>query len=452
MLFSQELIEENNIEQNKTYKEPELKIDFPIFSLPYQIDTMNSMGYGFFNTYSSLSMNQSIAVTMDVYSAMHYGLKKLNDSLDIPNIWKNIIYYSGTAAGILAFAYILPFGYPWMQEEYTRSILSYYGVNSLNGVYSLPGQAVTGFTDSALADFKAKAPYDFIRMNTAGMESYILFSDLMTRKYFFYDLDDLSFVPALITVLLNLGHAGAGFAQEGGFQNLDNNIKTMYKNDKGQTERAIAGFNTFNWVYELFRPDEPYTDRGQHPSGDGSAARYITYSQLTDAERQYLVKQGYLSYLNFVSPLLYGFKALPFGDLKANFALRHYFTPFGTDICASVFLKKNHLNMIFTYHNYQNYENYFPALEAEMVDYPLNIGNLKMFFSPRLLIGMQPEGQEFKTASPEFLGLFGLRVDFMANNHIFPYIDFTAKTNGWIAGNEYLNANAGVHLGVSLRY
>jgi hypothetical protein len=75
-----------------------------------------------------------------------------------------------------------------------------------------------------------------------------------------------------------------------------------------------------------------------------------------------------------------------------------------------------------------------------------------MFLSPRILIGMQPKDQKFTTSSPAFLGLFGLRVDFMANKNIFPYLDFTAKTNGWVAGNEYLDSNASVKLGLSLRF
>jgi hypothetical protein len=151
---------------------------------------------------------------------------------------------------------------------------------------------------------------------------------------------------------------------------------------------------------------------------------------------------------------LYGLGNIPLGEngLEGNFALRHYLTSFGSDTSVQIFLKKNPFNMAFTYHSYLNYQNYFPAIEAELVDYPLAIGKFKMFLSPRILIGMQPKDQVFKTGSPEFLGLFGLRVDFMANDYIFPYFDFGIKSQGWVAGNEYLEANASVNLGVSLRF
>ncbi|MDR2941990.1 MAG: hypothetical protein LBV17_05325 [Treponema sp.] len=435
-----------------------LKVDLPFFDIPYQTDTMNALNYNFFQTYSTLSMNQSMALTTDIYSAMHYGLKKLNDSLDIPKQWKNVIYYGGTAVGILIFAYVLPFGYTWMEREYTRSVLSRFGVNSFNENYNISTiRGVTGLTDNELGQFKSNAPYDFIRMNSAGSEGCILFSDLMTRKYFFYNPDDLSFVPALITVFMNLGLTVSPVTHEMGIENINDKVKEAYKNDKEQIDRFIAANSNFfvvNWVYELFRPNEPYADRGLHPSDDGSVARYITYNQLTGDEQTYLVRQSWLGLLNFVSPLLYGYKSFPLGQngLEGNFALRHYLTSFGTDTSIQVFLKKNPFNMVFAFHNNINYKNWFPAIEAELVDYPLNVGELNMLLSPRMLIGMQPENQIFKTSSPEFIGLFGLRVDFMMHKNILPYFDFTAKTKGWIAGNEYLDANASVILGVSLRF
>jgi len=231
-------------------------------------------------------------------------------------------------------------------------------------------------------------------------------------------------------------------------------LDEWYKNDGRQENRLLTGYYMLNWGYELFHPNEPYAARGSHPSGDGSVARYIRFNQFSDDEMEYLLKHSYLSFLSYVSPLLFGFSSFPLGDsgLEGNFALRHYLTSFGTDISASVFLKKKPFNMAFTYHSYQNYQNYFPAIEAELVDYPFNIGKLEMFLSPRVLIGMQPKDQVFKTDSPEFLGLFGLRVDFMVHKNIFPYFDFTVKTDGWVAGNEYLDANAGVKLGVSMRF
>jgi hypothetical protein len=442
----------------------ELKIDLPFFDFPYQSDVMKAMGYNFFQTYSAFSMEQSLKLTTGVYSAMHYGLKKMYDNLSFEPFWNNAIYYGTTTAGILAFGYFLPFGYPWMKQEYVHSILNLNEIHGFNGTYRIIDRsALIGVTDDELGYFKRNTPYDFIRMNSAGNEAYNIFSDTLIRNYFYYDPDDLSWISALVATFVNFGaNASPIIVFDGknshGIIMFDYDVETIleewYKNDKGQETRYLTGFDMLNWGYELFHPDEPYAARGLHPSGDGSIARYITFKQFTDDEMKYLVKHSYLSYLNFVSPLLYGVRSFPLGNsgLEANFALRHYLTSFGTDITATVFLKKKPFNMAFTYHSYQNYENYFPAIEAELVDYPLHIGKLGMYISPRVLIGMQPKGQEFKTGSAEFLGLFGLRVDFMAGKNIFPFVDFSVKTSGWVAGNEYLGANASITLGVSLRF
>ena len=68
---------DGNKDQAIAWKPSVLKLDFPLFDLPYQIDVMNTAeNNGFLSTYGNPSMNQSLAVTLDVYSAMHFGLKK----------------------------------------------------------------------------------------------------------------------------------------------------------------------------------------------------------------------------------------------------------------------------------------------------------------------------------------------------------------------------------------
>jgi hypothetical protein len=433
-----------------------LKLDFPLFDFPYQIDTMDTSGHGFFGSYTSPSMNQSLALTVDIYSSMHFGMRKLYDNLGLAPMWKNAIYYGGTAAGLLAFAYLLPFGYPWTDREFTRSILSRFDIKSVNGDYDIFNpMPVIGVTDAQLERFKAENPYDMIRAEEAGSEGYVLFSDLMLRRVFFHDLHNLSNWTAFIAafyggVVSNFGGVAADYY---GANFVDDNIKSWYKNDGGEESRPLYVDSGINWVYDLFRPGEPYAARGAHPLG--GIARYITWEQLNDDERQYLIQQGWLSYLNIVSPLYYGFNSFPLGKtgIEWNVALRHYLTSFGSDVPAQLFLKKAPFNMLFTYHNYQNYHNYFPAVEAELMDFPVQFTpKFGLLLSPRLLLGIQPRDQSFMTGDPEFLGLLGCRVDFAVSKHFFPYFDLTLKTDGWVAGNEYLDSNVSVKAGLSMRF
>ena len=452
MLFAQE-----NAEQSEQPARVELRIDLPFFDLPFQVHSMDAMGHGFFNTYTSLSMNQSLAITTGVYSAIHFGARQLRDSLNIDTQLRNAVYFGVTAAGILAFTYVLPFGNTWMSQEFHRAILSLNGVPSYNGSMNiLNPRWVTGFTDDELGDFKATAPHDFIRMHSAGTEALTLFGDRIMRKYFFHNTDNLIWVTALLSSLMSYSMTSTMIIYNAGLPlfDIDAEIEAMQRRDRGQRHRSFAAFDAINWVYELFRPDEPFADRGAHPSGDGSVARYITISQLTDEEREFLTRQSWLSFLNFASPMLFGRRSFSLGDTgwEWNFALRHYLTSFGSNVTATAFLKNELFNMAFTFHNNQNHRNYFPAIEAELIEFPVNLGGQNFYLSPRILLGTQPRGQEFRTSRHEFLGLFGLRIDHRATGNLFPYIDFTAKTNGWVAGNEFLNSNVSIRMGLSLRF
>jgi hypothetical protein len=290
------------------------------------------------------------------------------------------------------------------------------------------------------------------------MEGYLVFSDYMLRKIFFHDLRDLSNITALLAVWVSSSETEISVMNEYAgsiIRNPDNEIQAVYEDDGPQDTRILFAYPAINWVYDLFRPHEPYSARGRHPSGDGSIARHITFLQLTDAEWNYSLKQGWLSLLNYVSPMLYGFNSFPLGNsgIDGNFALRHYLTSFGTDIPVQILLKRRPFNMIFTYHSYTNYEHYFPAVEAELLDFPVRfMPNFGLLFSPRVLLGMQPKDQVFMTGEPEFLGLLGCRVDFAVSKHFFPYIDMSIKTDGWIAGNEYLERNISIKAGLSMRF
>jgi hypothetical protein len=90
---------------------------------------------------------------------------------------------------------------------------------------------------------------------------------------------------------------------------------------------------SIGWVYDLFRPDEPYEDRGIHPSGIG-IDRYRSESDFTPQERRYLRTQARLSFLNFADPNLLGLYQFDVGEydglpLSFNASLQHLMAPFG---------------------------------------------------------------------------------------------------------------------------
>jgi hypothetical protein len=413
---------------------------------------MNTVGNSFFSGYANPSMNQSLAVTTGVFSGFHFGMKYFYDNSSISEIYKIIIYSVGIALGDVIMIY-LPSGEGWLHEEYHRAVMTRYGINSFNGMNLFPIGAelisVSNIKDEDLINLKGNSPADMVRLHAAGIEGEYLLINNLQRNNFFYKQQLTNFILYwMVTVNSHFyiyNSSSPSYAEE--------KITNLNELETTIASRDFTGLDFTGWVYDLFRPDEPYEARGPHPSGTG-INRYRTTQDLTDQELKYLKKQFYLHFINYLSPMLIGFDSIPLGDngLTGNFAMRHLLTPFGSAISAQIFLKYTPFNFVFIYHSYLNYTNYFPAIEVGLVDYPFYLGNFGMFLSPRFIIGVQPEEQNFKTEKPEFLGLFGLRIDFILSKHFMPYMDFTTKTDGWIAGNDFLEKNASIQLGLSARF
>jgi hypothetical protein len=406
---------------------PGLKLDFPLFDLPYQIDAANIPGYNFFDGYTHPSMDLSLNISAGVYSAFHYGMNKFKDAIGgTDKYWKQLLCFGGTALGDLLL-FFLPSGYVWGHESFHRAVFTHSGVRSHIG-YDFPAAA---YAVPVSWDFSYW--YNTPRAVAAGIESeYLLVEKLQINKFFYNQNMGNEFLYWLAN-LQAWGYAYTPF--------VSGNLTVTVDGEEQE-----AATDSLLWTYALFHPGEYFSDDyDEFP---------ISMSRLSDAEKEFLKTRVMLSLLNFASPMMFGIRSIPLGNtgLYGNFALRHFYTSFGTDSRLDLYLKNSLYNLKFVLHNYVNYEHYFPAVEAELVDLPLRVGGLDMYLSPRVLIGVQPKDQGFFTADPEFLALAGLRADFALSGHFLPYIEFTAKTDGWVAGHESLEASAGVRLGVSMRF
>jgi hypothetical protein len=411
------------------YDNPELKLDLPIFDLPYQIDAANIPGYNFFDSYTHPSMDLSLNITAGVYSAFHYGMNKFKDAVGgTDKHWKRLVYYGGTAVGDFLFYFFpVPTGYFWMHESFHSAGMTHMGLRShIN--FAFPDGAYA-WADSGGDIYK----YDLPRMIEAGIESEYLVVEKMQKNNFFYDQGMFNEFFYWLANLQAWSYAYMPF--------LNDELTMMVE---GKEQKVSA--DSLQWVYYLFHPADEYI-------ADSENNEVIGMSDLKDNEKEFLKNRVLWSLVNFASPMMFGIRSIPLvAGFSGNFALRQFYTSFGTDLSVNVYLKKAPLNMAFAYHSYVNYEHYFPAVEAALVDFPLRLGSLDIYLSPRVLIGVQPKDQDFFTADPEFFGLAGVRADFALSRHFLPYIEFTAKTGGWAAGNEFLEAAASVRLGISARF
>jgi hypothetical protein len=426
-----------------------LKLDFLLFDFPYQIDAKETVGKGFFSGYANPGMAQSLAVTTNIYSVFHYGMKEL---MVKKNISKKLFGYAGIILGDMLLEYC-PGGNGWLHEEYHRAVMTRSGVNSFNEMNKFPlGQeyvSVSKVKDEGLGVMKSTAAPDFIRMHVAGIEGQYLLIDQLQRNNFFYEQNLFHEPQYWLNALNSILYVRASANPK----EVDVEIDKLNLKELSVSERDFTGFDMTSWVYDLFRPDESYQDRGIHPSGTG-IDRYRKTTHLNSSELNYLKCRGIWQLTNLLSPMMFGVRSVNIGKsgLRGNVAFRHYLTSFGTDLSLNVFLSKTKYNMVFAYHHYKNYQHVYPAIEVEIIDYSIRVNEKnRLLLSPRLILGVQPEGQSFTTSKSEILGSAACRLDFGVNRKCYPYLELSSKTKGWIAGNEYLSSNADVKIGLSLR-
>jgi hypothetical protein len=389
-----------------------LKLDFPLFDLPYQIYATDTYYYGFIESYTHPSMNMALNITADLYSSFHYGMKQFHDGVKMNNFWKNVIYYSGTVVGdYLLYILPAPTGFLWLHESFHGAVLTQTGIRN-HIEYDFPNGAAT-FPDSSGPILVS----DYIRLSAAGLESEYLLVEKMQRNNFFY---------------------GQNYFNESSYWIISQQTwRYAYMPFWG-----IDNTDSLKWVYMLFHENANWTINS------------LSLSDLNDTEKIYLKNTVLWSLVNIASPMMFGIRSIPLGrdtGFYGNFALRQLYTSFGTDFSVDIYLKKSPFNIIFAYHNYRNYEHNFPAIEMELLDYPLKLGKLNLLVSPRFLVGVQPKNMKFKTVDADFFGLIGGRVDFVVSEHVLPYFDVSAKTVGWVAGDESLGATASFKAGISLR-
>ncbi len=451
-----------------TTKYRALFLELPLFDLPYQFDaakTVNSGNAdfkGFLEGYANPGMHLSLDITADLYTGLHGGIGKLfnADSLRRYGFGKRLLF--GLAlCGADAVTFWCPGFLGWEHEEYHRAVMSRFQVNSYNGMNDFPVGSelvsVTGVRDEDLARFKRESPADFIRMHVSGSEGEYALVERLRRNNFFYDQRLINvglYYLAMFNSIAYVKMCGMPWLADAETDEANSTEKTI-------DSRDFTGMDFLGWTYDLFRPDEPYAHRGIHPSGIG-INRYIKTTDLTQEQLRYLKKQGNLQLLNLISPDIIGSNrfglnldkiSLSRSGLFGTLALHHYLTSFGNDISCTVFLRDKIKKVILGIHSFQNYCRSFPAIEVQMLDFERPVFSRALFISPRIMLGIQPYNQGFMTSRCAFLGLAECRFELATSlKAIFnPFVEFSAKSKGWVAGNEFLDKNFSLRCGIASR-
>ncbi|MBC7740946.1 MAG: hypothetical protein H7061_02035 [Bdellovibrionaceae bacterium] len=411
---------------------PPVELDFPLVDLPF-----NSTSY-FPNLYS---MQQSLSLSTDFYETAHSVLGGHYSS----NNWYRIFY----VAGFDLLTSAIPLSSSWMHEEWHRSVMSSRGIGSFNDVNTFPiGSpliAVSHVDDIDLVNLKRDHPADQVRLSAAGMESQVAQNMLIEKHHFFNGLRSLDQI-----ILLENNFSVTFYLATCASKDADKTTDEQNTQDGTDLRRRdFTGLDCTAWVYDLFRPKEPYAARGTHPSGVG-ADRYIRYSDLNSKEKDFLSLQAALSLLNFADPFLFRkdefdgeFSGTHF---KWNAKLNHYITSFGATVDANLFLKLNDEKYLVTWHNGMTDTRYLPGITLEWIETETLCHAL--FASTGFTIWQQPKDQMIEDKATTTLAAASAQLLYRLNERFATYLGIELKNEGWLAGNVYLDRNLSAQAGL----
>jgi len=350
-----------------------------------------------------------------------------------------------------AAAFGLLFVNGWMHEEWHCTALSAGGVSSRNGFFHTEAWndgmvSVDHVTDEDLVRLKSEAPDYMTRAMSAGMEAEQTFVITAGDELFFHGgsqgqrLGPFFVSGSWMAPLLLLTEVSTiGYPFMCMDPSLDEIIDSENERLTDWQLRDFTGPDYTAWVYDMFHPDEPYTERGPHPSGVG-INRYIKWNDLSSHEQAYLKSQSRLHLINLVNPHLYGIDGVVWGKGETEdrwvVALGHVLTPWGYTLDARIGLKRGGLRGKVVLHNGFAATGYFPGFDLVLIDRPLLVQGLALDG----IIGLWLQPRDLRHDADERVpgGRIQIQLSWRAVAWLDLWAQVSAKTAGWVMGEVYL--------------
>lgn len=450
----------------------------PVYSLPI-LDAPFNTNRGSIQTENNSpvpSMEQSLNLTKNIVQLSHrfldYNFNK-SETMNQNPVLKRL--------GILTFDFLfyvmpVPGNISWMHEEWHRAVMARRGISSYDDVYKAKPFAesisVSHVNDSDLIRLKKDHPAEFVRLSEAGMESQTQMNLQLRKDTFFFGTPSYLDAP---TLWINTSN-NIGYLQTCSNRSADKFTIKANLEERTISQRDFVGLDCNAWVYDLFRPNEPYELRGRHPTGFG-IDRYIKYSNETNLntrfqnyflygnsnhysdlnkqEQDYINNQYRLSYLNLINPSLIGLSRFaatnPFNGKEFfwSFGIAHFLTSFGYSIDTQFLFKQDNLNIVFIYHMYANSNLKLPGFDLEIIRFPITIYGKQTFLNLGVSAWLQPYQQKFWTTEKEAGGQLKATVAFPLLENLEIFFSPALKSRGWIAGNVYLDKMVELRTGVN---
>ena len=398
------------------------------------------------------SMIQSAELSSSLYDLSFFGIDAAGNA-----IIKNRNNTVGGKIASTGIKYLLGFGFSYYgselpiplgvftHEEFHRSVLGVNDISSKNGnwIANRWDGTVYGLSDEVLSGLKVNSINDLLYSYVSGVQSESFTTQVNAIEDFFHPR---AFYKNPL-YLYNAYYVWDYFKFSA--SSLSDSVKVIAPphEDVNPIFRDFAGADLTAWIYDMFSPETPYTDRDLFPDGEG-VNRRIGFSDLTMDGQDYLKKQKQLSMLNFVNPAIFLINRIRVSpDFQFLAFMQYSPVHFGNDIAVYVPFQIKSLNQLIVIHNYNNKDNYFPGFQY-------GIYNLTPFLNKNMEIGgtfsfwIQPENQGFFDESGKFGGALEIMSDYHLGRSLSLNITAGYKTEGWMIGNPYIGQKPKLRAGI----
>jgi hypothetical protein len=299
----------------------------------------------------------------------------------------------------------------------------------------LQSSYIFGMDNNALTEYKTNHYNNFMRLHTVRQDGHWVKAQILEDELAQIDLSNRNNKKKFMELYLirlflhKLSVTYNPFA---------NNKKTL---NVSEDKQPIMIDRNKSWVKYLFEPDAEYN-------------RHIMKDDLADEAQSYLKRSAWLSWMNVLSPQMFGVKKFNLANSTSfTFNLNYLRTPFGEMFGQTVYLTTNYDQLHGIYlKQYKNYEK-----TALGVGYKLfNLKFLKnMYVTSTLDYWRQPSELQFYSKS----FTHGFHIEQMMEYHCLPdkytrqnrvslLIGYDFKTEGYLPQSYYMGKNFNVRAGI----
>jgi hypothetical protein len=323
---------------------------------------------------------------------------------------------------------------PITHEEGHRSVLSEEGINAISKpIFDKNLVAkVIGVRDQQLIDLRNNKLPTFIRLHTGGLESDYNYLNNLDMYFNFEDENYNLIYPDYIMRKMGVG----AYYLSNLFR-----ITPEIEEENNELKRDIVGHDLFGMIKNLHRPNIDFY-------------RYTNWDDLTNEEKKYAHRMGYLSIMNFINPNVWQNNGFYINDnTKLNFSLNYSLAPFGDFTEQNIYLSNKKLKIKSYFRQYYNKSNTFFGIGTSLYNYPLK---KNILVNSSVDFWTQPKDLDFNISKSIFGIGFKTEVAYkifdwnLDKKSVYFNLGLNYKTKGFIPSSPSLNEDFRLNLGLIL--